>query len=83
MRIPADTDPPQTLEVKRGKSEFELKLTIAHRGALHLTLYDKSGRPFGGVYFGTAAQMRQIQDWSLDYYLPGEKQPLNRDTKTP
>jgi hypothetical protein len=65
----AETDPSQTMQVKRGRGEFELKATIKHRGALHLTLYDNSGKPFGGVYFGTAAQMKKIESWSLDYYL--------------
>jgi hypothetical protein len=66
---PADTDPSQVLQVKRGVTAFELKITIAHRGVLHLTLYDNSGRPFGGVYFGTAEQMKRIAEWPLDYYL--------------
>jgi hypothetical protein len=59
--------------VKRGLGAFELKATIKHRGVLHLTLYDKSGRPFGGVYFGTTAQMKRIEEWSLDYYLSAAK----------
>jgi hypothetical protein len=68
-----ETDQPQTVQVKRGLGEFELKATIKHRGVLHLTVYDKSGRPFGGVYFGTAAQMKRIEAWSLDYYLSTAK----------
>lgn len=70
-----EVDPSQQVRVKRGRNEFELKATIAHRGALHLTLYDGAGRPFGGVYFGTAQQMKQIEDWSLNYYLFGSPQP--------
>jgi hypothetical protein len=64
-----ETDPPQEVQLKRGLGQFELKATIKHRGVLHLTLYDGSGRPFGGVYFGTAVQMKRIEGWSLDYYL--------------
>lgn len=64
-----ETDPAQEVQVKRGLGQFELKATVKHRGVLHLTLYDQSGRPFGGVYFGTPAQMKQIEGWSLDYYL--------------
>ena len=64
-----ETDPSQTAHVKRGLAEFELKATVKHRGVLHLTLYDRAGQPFGGVYFGTAPQMKQIEGWSLDYYL--------------
>jgi hypothetical protein len=66
-----ETDPSQTVQVKRGLSKFELKATVKHRGVLHLTVYDRSGQPFGGVYFGTAAQMKGIEGWSLDYYLAG------------
>ena len=71
----AETDPSQWGQVKRGLGEFELKATIKHRGVLHLTLYDGSGKPFGGVYFGTARQMKRIEGWSLDYYLAGDARP--------
>ncbi len=67
-----EIDPPQEVRVKRGLSDFELKVTIKHRGALHLTLYDE-GKAFGGVYFGTSAQMKQIEGWSVDYYLEAAK----------
>jgi hypothetical protein len=63
-----ESDPFQEIEVQRGLKPFELKMAIKHCGFLHLTLYDQSGRPFGGVYFGTPAQMQDIADWSLDYY---------------
>jgi len=64
-----ETDASQVVRVKRGGGDFELRATIRHRGVLHLTLYDERGWPFGGVYFGTAAQMKRIEGWSLDYYL--------------
>lgn len=65
-----ETDATQTSAVSSGVQDFELKTTIKHRGVLHLTLYDaKTGRPFGGAYFGTAEQMKGIADWKLDYYL--------------
>ncbi|MDY3560250.1 sigma-70 family RNA polymerase sigma factor [Gemmata sp. JC673] len=67
-----EIDPFQTIDLKRGATEFELKTTIKHRGVLHLTVYDRSGKPFGGLYFGTSSQMKAIGDWSLDYYLIGE-----------
>jgi hypothetical protein len=70
-----EVDPSQTIRVKRGRGDFELKATIKHRGFLHLTLYDESGQPFGGVYFGTAPQMKQIEKWSVEYYLPGKSRP--------
>ncbi|MEM8681534.1 MAG: hypothetical protein AAGF97_19485 [Planctomycetota bacterium] len=65
-----ETDKTQRQEVESGLHDFELKTTIKHRGALHVTLYDSNtGRPFGGTYFGTADQMHEIADWDLGYYL--------------
>jgi hypothetical protein len=65
-----ETDAGQTKEIASGLTAFELKATIKHRGALHLTLYDaKSGKPFGGAYFGTPAQMNEIAGWDVKYYL--------------
>jgi hypothetical protein len=65
-----ESEPGQSLSVSRGLREFELKMTIKHRGVLHLSLYDeRSRKPFGGTYFGTADQMKQIADWDLGYYF--------------
>jgi hypothetical protein len=65
-----ETDPGQTVSVSRGLHEFQLKITIKHKGVLHLTLYDNaSGKPFGGTYFGTARQVKEIADWDLGDYL--------------
>lgn len=65
-----ETDPGQSTSVSRGLSYFELKTTIKHKGALHVTLYDeKTGKPYGGTYFGTADQMNRIGDWDVKYYL--------------
>jgi hypothetical protein len=64
-----EVDRAQTVQVSDPRGEFELKATIKHRGVLHITFYDQSGQPFGGVYFGTPAQMKQIGDWDLRYYL--------------
>ncbi len=56
--------------VPKGLGEFELKITIKHRGALHVTMYDpQSGKPFGGTYFGTVDQMKAIAHWDVNYYL--------------
>lgn len=63
-------DKSQTMHVDKGTGKFELKTTIRNRGVLHLTFYDaRSGRPFGGVYFGTPSQMKSIEDWDLGYYF--------------
>ena len=65
-----EVDSPQTVRVSRGLAGFELKTTIKHRGVLHVTMYDfASGKPIGGVYFGTAEQMKRIAEWDVDYYL--------------
>jgi hypothetical protein len=65
-----EVDPDQTMLVKKGNGEFELKTTIKHRGALHVTYYDRqTGKPFGGVYFGTRGQMKRIKKWDVGYYL--------------
>jgi hypothetical protein len=65
-----ETDAGQSQEIARGMETFELKTTIKHRGLLHVTLYDaRSGKPFGGTYFGTADQMRSIAGWNVGYYL--------------
>jgi hypothetical protein len=56
--------------ITHGLHEFELQTTIKHRGVLHLSFYNqKTGTPFGGVYFGTASQVREISPMDLSYYL--------------
>jgi len=63
-------DGTESIHVKKGHGDFSLKLTIKHRGALHITMYDsKKGRPIGGTYFGTAEQMQKIANWNVAYYL--------------
>ncbi len=65
-----EVDRTQTVEVTKGLHEFDLSITIKHKGVLHLTFYDtKTGSPFGGTYFGTREQMQQIADWDVGYYL--------------
>jgi serine/threonine-protein kinase len=76
-------DRSQENSVKRGLSNFKLRATIKHRGVLHLTLYDRSGKPFGGVYFGTAAQMKQIENWSLDHYLARTDKQADKSARPP
>jgi hypothetical protein len=65
-----ETDASQLKDISSGLTTFELKTTIKHRGALHLSLYDaQSGKGFGGVYFGTAEQMQKIAGWNVGYLL--------------
>jgi hypothetical protein len=73
----SDILPGQQLEIKEGKGEFELSIDIRHQGYLHVTFYPKNGSGFGGVYFGKSKQMKEIKDWTLDWYL-GEPVPSDR-----
>jgi len=67
-------DGPESIHVKKGQCDFALKITIKHRGALHITMYDpKTGRPIGGTYFGTAEQKNRRVECGV---LRGE---LSRD----
>jgi tetratricopeptide (TPR) repeat protein len=63
-------DAGQELQVAQGSGEFVLSEKITEAGHLHLTFYDAySGNPFGGFYFGTDPQIREIADWHVkDWY---------------
>lgn len=59
----------QTMAVRQGSGSFELACEIRNEGALHVSFYSvTSGRPFGGVYFGTEEQMQRIARMSLSDY---------------
>jgi hypothetical protein len=61
-----ETDASQLKEISSGLTPFEVKATIKHKGALHVSLYDpQTGKGFGGVYFGTVEQMQKIADWNV------------------
>ena len=65
--------PEQQFQVKKGKGNFEVSIQIQHEGYLHISFYPtEGGRGFGGVYFGKSKQMKEIEDWTLDWYLGGE-----------
>ena len=56
----------QRTRVSKGQGEFTLTASIENQGYLHVSFYSiKEGQPLGGVYFGTARQMREIEDWDL------------------
>ena len=64
-----ETDPAQRVTAKRGWHEFTSVITVKHRGLLHLTFYDRtSGKPFGGVYFGTPEQIDSNHSVSIEHY---------------
>jgi hypothetical protein len=65
----SEIDAGQLKNVTRGITSFELSILVKHRGALHVTLYDATtGKPFGGTYFGTANQMKQLGTSSVQHY---------------
>jgi len=65
-----ESDKQQLVNISSGFKPFEVTITIKHKGYLHLTLYDtKSGKPFGGTYFGTAEQMDHASGLSVSHYL--------------
>ena len=56
----------QRMRIKRGVGPFELECVISGDGALHVSFYSSGAAPmFGGVYFGTDAQMKRISRMSL------------------
>ena len=58
--------PKQTTDISKGQGAFELHQTLDCDGYLHLTFYSIStGKPFGGLYFGTAKQMEEIKHWDV------------------
>ncbi|MGO8747133.1 MAG: PEGA domain-containing protein [Thermoguttaceae bacterium] len=58
--------PEQRTGVTKGQGEFELSSTLDCDGYLHVTFYSvPQGQPFGGLYFGTAKQMKEIEHWDL------------------
>jgi len=64
--------PEQQFKVKEGQGNFEVSIEIQHEGYLHLSFYPTDGgSAFGGVYFGKSKQMKEIEDWTLDWYLGG------------
>ena len=66
-----ESDKQQLLNITRARFRpFEVTITVKHKGYLHLTFYDtKSGKPFGGTYFGTAEQMDQASELPVSHYL--------------
>jgi hypothetical protein len=64
------TFPAQRKAINKGEGEFDLSITLPYDGYLHVTFYSiTAGKPFGGVYFGTAKQMEDIMHWNPeDWY---------------
>ncbi len=57
---PPDLHPGVHKHIEAGSGTFELTRFITSKGASHISFYPDSGSSgFGGVYFGTEAQMRE------------------------
>lgn len=68
--------PEQKIDISAGQGEFELSTTLEYDGYLHVTFYSVTdGKPFGGLYFGTAKQMEEIQNWDLRSWYTAESTP--------
>jgi PEGA domain/HEAT repeats len=72
--------PGQTLGINKGEGQFELSETLDCDGYLHVTFYSvPGGKPFGGLYFGTAKQMKDIEHWDVRSWY-SDKTPATSDT---
>jgi hypothetical protein len=81
---PSRISPEQQFHAKEGKGNFEVSIQIQHEGYLHISFYPaEGGRGFGGVYFGEAKQMKEIEDWTLDWYLGGKSPEGHTDSVNP
>ena len=59
--------PEQRIAITDGQGDFELSETPDDDGYLHVTFYSvPEGKGFGGVYFGTAKQMKEIKPWHVE-----------------
>jgi len=57
-------EPRQQSEVALGSGQFELTYVVPGPGYPHVTFYDSStGKPFGGVYFGTDETLLRTKSW--------------------
>ena len=63
-----ETDKSQIMKATKGWHEFEMSVIIKHTGLLHMTFYSDAGKPFGGVYFGTADQTNDLKKISVAHY---------------
>ena len=64
------------MAITEGQGQFELPETLRCEGYLHVTLYSvPEGKAVGGLYFGTAQQMKEIEHWNVRSWYTSE---LNR-----
>jgi hypothetical protein len=60
----SEPDTSVTRHVQAGKVAFDMERTLSSEGHMHLGFYDTHSC-VGTVYFGTAAQMKEIAHWDL------------------
>ncbi|HUG70795.1 MAG TPA: hypothetical protein VMM76_23805 [Pirellulaceae bacterium] len=66
-RRPTPIQDSQKAKARKGEHEFVLSKVIGDDGHPHLTFYDpKTGKPFGGVYFGDRSNVLMKKGWSYD-----------------
>ncbi len=64
---PTPVQDSQRIKARKGKHKFTLSKVIAKDGRPHLTFYHpKTGKPFGGVYFGDKSNVLMKKSWSYD-----------------
>jgi hypothetical protein len=57
----------QRAEAQKGRHRFTLSKVIREDGHPHLTFYhSKTGKPFGGVYFGDKSNVLMKKSWSYN-----------------
>jgi hypothetical protein len=70
---PRRTQHPQRIKAQRGTHKFTVSKVITTDGYPHLTFYHpKTGKPFGGVYFGDKSNVLMKKSWSYDVPEPGD-----------
>jgi len=61
----------QKTKARKGEHEFLLSKVIGDEGHPHLTFYHpKTGKAFGGVYFGDRSNVLMKKGWSYDLPSP-------------
>ena len=64
---PTPVQDSQRTKATKGKQRFTLSKVITEDGSPHLTFYHpKTGKPFGGVYFGDESNVLMKKSWSYD-----------------
>jgi hypothetical protein len=64
---PVPVELSQRVEARNGKHSFSLSMVVRDTGNPHLTFYHrKTGKPFGGVYFGDKRNVLMKKGWTYE-----------------